>query len=161
VLLLIMCVCGGGVVCLFVCLFCFPPQWQVIKEDKHFLSLVTIQWMGTAPCRLSQMPLIPRSPQLAGLSKHTHTLSCSSRCPLSFCGRTAQVPGRKSLWVFSEWIGQKTRLGSFKLNAGLENNLSSTHGALPSVRSWIKKLFPWRVQVILGHRSTLSRRGKR
>jgi hypothetical protein len=43
VLLLIMCVCGGGVVCLFVCLFCFPPQWQVIKEDKHFLSLVTIQ----------------------------------------------------------------------------------------------------------------------
>lgn len=87
--------------------------------------------------QLSQMPLITGSPQLVGLCRYTHTVSCASRHPVLMRKHSARTEKEMLSNLFQDEREERLKtwevLNDYsRFNFSPENSNSSTHGILSS-----------------------------
>lgn len=127
---------------LFLDGFRFPPQRHAIKRGLAFLvfsrhRLRTRTQSQSAPLpQLSQMPLITGSPQVVGLCRYTHTVSCASRHPV-LMKHSARTEKEMLSNLFQDEREERLKtwevLNDYsRFNFSPENSNSSTHGILSS-----------------------------
>lgn len=112
-----------------------------LKEDLHFSSLAAIDYThghnpNPHPPQLSQMPLITGSPQVVGLCRYTHTVSCASRHPV-LMKHSARTEKEMLSNLFQDEREERLKtwevLNDYsRFNFSPENSNSSTHGILSS-----------------------------